>query len=102
MFNLSPIYSSHKSSNQKFPPKHKTSPDTNLPITKRHTHNFPRISPFGIAPVKKAQKARKRWYRGPCRPFINTRLKKAEPMACHTQWDMVKLIFPQGVQKLAH
>ena len=45
---------------------------------KKHTHkhrtqNFRRISPFGITPVEKAQKARTRWYRGPFRRFIDTR-----------------------------
>ena len=35
-FNLSPIYSSHKPSNHKFPPNHKSSPDTDLHTTK-HT-----------------------------------------------------------------
>ena len=38
------------------------------------------ISPFGIAPVEKAHKARTRWYRGPFRRFINTRLKKKKGM----------------------
>ena len=40
------------------------------------TQNFRRISFFGITPVKKAHKARTRWYRGPFRRFINTRFKK--------------------------
>ena len=35
-FNLSPIYSAHKSSNYKFPKNHKTSPNTNVHETK-HT-----------------------------------------------------------------
>ena len=43
---------------------------------KHRTQNFRRISPFGIIPVQKAHKARTRWYRGPYRRFINTRLKK--------------------------
>ena len=44
---------------------------------KRQTIFFRRISPFGIAPVKKkAYKARTRWYRRPFRRFINTRLRK--------------------------
>ena len=49
-------------------------------IHKHQTQNFRRISPFGIASVKKkkkkfkARKARTRWYRGPFRRFINTRL----------------------------
>ena len=34
---------------------------------------FRRISPFGVAPVDKTQEARTRWYRGPFRPFTNTR-----------------------------
>ena len=45
-------------------------------IHKHQTHNFRRISPFGIAPVKKALKARTRWYRGPFRRFSNTRFFK--------------------------
>ena len=45
-------------------------------IHKHRTQNFRRISPFGIIPVKKAHKARTRWYRGPFRRFINNRLKK--------------------------
>ena len=46
-------------------------------IHKHRTQNFRRISPFGITPVEKAQKARTRWYRGPFRRFINTRFKKS-------------------------
>ena len=42
-------------------------------IHKHRTQNFRRISPFGITPVEKAQKARARWYRRPFRRFINTR-----------------------------
>ena len=42
-------------------------------IHKHQTKNFRKICPFGIAPVKKAHKARTRWYRGPFRRFINTR-----------------------------
>ena len=45
-------------------------------IHKDQTQNFRIISPFGIATIKKAHKARTRWYRGPFRRFINTRLKK--------------------------
>ena len=45
-------------------------------IRKHRTQNFRGISPFGITPVKKAHKARTRWYRGPFRRFINTRFKK--------------------------
>ena len=77
MLKLSPVYFEHKTSNHKLSPNHKTSPDTNL--QKTHTNikqNFRRISPFGIAPVKKkkkAHKARTRWYRGSFRRFINTR-----------------------------
>ena len=44
---------------------------------KHQTQNFRRISPFGIAPIKKAHKARTRWYRGPFRRFINTRFSKS-------------------------
>ena len=44
-------------------------------IHKHSTQNFRRISPFGTTFVKKAHKARTRWYRGPFRPFISTRLK---------------------------
>ena len=42
-------------------------------IHKHQTQNFQRISPFVIAPVKKAHKTRTRWYRGPLRQLINTR-----------------------------
>ena len=45
-------------------------------IHKHRTQNFRRISPFGIAPVEKAHKARTRWYRGPFRRFIDTRFFK--------------------------
>ena len=43
---------------------------------KRHKHQtifFQRMSPFSIAPVKKAHKARIRWFCGPLCRFINTR-----------------------------
>ena len=72
MFNLSPIYSAHKSSNHKLSKNHKISPDTNPHKTnnnnkkiKHQTQNFRRISPFSIAPVKKARKARTYWYYAP-------------------------------------
>ena len=42
-------------------------------IHKHRTHNFRRISPFGITPVEKAHKARTRWYRGPFRRILDTR-----------------------------
>ena len=45
-------------------------------IHKHQTQKIRRISPFGITPVKKARKARARWYRGPFRRFINTRFSK--------------------------
>ena len=45
-------------------------------MRKHRTQNFRRISPFGITPVKKAHKARTRWYRGPFRRFNNTRFLK--------------------------
>ena len=45
-------------------------------VHKHRTQNFRRISPFGITPVEKAHKARTRWYRGPFRRFIDTRLLK--------------------------
>ena len=45
-------------------------------IHKHRKQNSRRISPFGITPVKKAHRARTRWYRGPFRRFIDTRLKK--------------------------
>ena len=45
-------------------------------IHKHRTQNFRRISPFGITPVKKALKARTRWYRGPFRRLINTKQTK--------------------------
>ena len=46
-------------------------------IHKHRKPNFRRISPFGITPVKKAHKARTRWYRRPIRRFINTRFQKS-------------------------
>ena len=46
-------------------------------IHKHRTQNFRRISPLGITPVKKAHKARTRWYSGPFRRFINTRFLKS-------------------------
>ena len=95
MFNLSAIYSARKSSNHILSQNHKISPDTNShkklkkkankqtnetkqnkqppQPPKKHKHqtqNFRRISPFGIVPVKKAHKARTRWYRGPFRRKI--------------------------------
>ena len=66
MFNPSPFYSTRKSSNHKLSINHKISPDTNqhkIYLKKKHkkththkhqTQNFQRISPFGIAPVKKS------------------------------------------------
>ena len=62
-FTLSPNYSAHKSSNLKFSRLYKISPDTNYTQQNIHTHTsdtifFKRISPFGIAPVKQAHKAR--------------------------------------------
>ena len=45
-------------------------------VDEYQTQHFQRISPFGIAPIKKAHNARTRWYRGPFRQFINTRLKR--------------------------
>ena len=77
MFNLSPIYFARKSSNLKLSINHKISPDTNLHkqnLHKYQTQNFRRISPFRITPVKKVHKAKTRWYHGPFRRFINTRL----------------------------
>ena len=74
MFNPSPIYSAHKSSNHKPSIKHKTSPYTNLhkqDIHKHQTQNFQRISPFDITPVEKALRL------GPFRQFINTRFLKS-------------------------
>ena len=46
-------------------------------IHKHQTQNFRRVDPFSIAPVKKAHKARTRWYRGPFHQFINTRFLKS-------------------------
>ena len=46
-------------------------------IHKHRTQNFRRISPFGIAPVKKAHKARTHWYHGPFHQFINTRFLRS-------------------------
>ena len=57
MLKLSPVYFEHKTSNHKLSPNHKTSPDTNLQKTYTNIkQNFRRISPFGIAPVKKKKK----------------------------------------------
>ena len=96
-FNLSPVYSTHKSSNHKFPKKHTVTPDTNLHIKKK-TANIKtkqnknqRISPLSIAPVKKkkAHKARTSWYRGPFHRFINTRFLKSilkKYLAALKQW----------------
>ena len=62
-FSMSPSYSAHKSSNSEI---HKTSPNTN-PYKIKYTstnikQHFGRISPFGVAPIKKEQKARTCWY----------------------------------------
>ena len=46
-------------------------------IHKHRTQNFRRISPFGTNPVKKAHKARTRWYRGPFGRLIDTRFLKS-------------------------
>ena len=60
MFNLSPIYSACKSSNHKLFINHKINPvhkfKLKKTIHKHRTQNFRRISPFGIAPVKKKKK----------------------------------------------
>ena len=79
MFNLSAIYSARELSNHKLSKNHKISPDTNLPkqnIPKHQIQHFRRISPFGIAPVKKVHKARTRWYRGQFPRFFNIRFFK--------------------------
>ena len=75
MFNLSPIYSARKSPNHKLLKNHKISPVHNIKqnIHKHRTQFSWKITPFGTTPVKKAHKARTRWYRGPFRRFINTR-----------------------------
>ena len=70
MFNLSPD-ASHQNTN--YSKTTKSVLYTNLHIHKHQTQKFRRDSPFGIIPVKKAHKARTRWYRGPFRKFINTR-----------------------------
>ena len=98
MFNLSPIYSACKSSNHTLFINHKISPDTNLHKTK-HTQTsntkFQRISPFSITPVKKARKARTRWYRGPFRRFINTRFfkKKYEKEMDRRNENFLKILY---------
>ena len=46
-------------------------------IHKHQTQIFWRISPFGIAPIKKAHKARTHLYHGPFRRFINTRFLRS-------------------------
>ena len=60
--------------------KQKISPDTNVQKTYTNIKQFfcRRISPFGIAPVEKAHKARTCWYRGPFNRFINTRSEKSK------------------------
>ena len=58
MFNLPPIYSAHKPSN------HKYWYNFTENIHKHQTQNVQRISPFSIASLKKACKARTWWYRG--------------------------------------
>ena len=72
----SPIYSSHKSLNNKLSQNHKISPDTNLqkPLT-NIKHKILEESVPSVLPLlkKKAHMARTRWYRGPFRRFINTR-----------------------------
>ena len=76
MFNLSSIYSALQSSNHKYLKTTKsvlTQIYIKQNIHKHRTQNFRRISPFSIVPVKKAHKARTRWYRGPFRRFIDTR-----------------------------
>ena len=62
-------YSAHKSSDHNFSKIYKVCPDTNLQNTKQYiqkhnTQNYLRISPFSIAPVQKAHKARMCCYRG--------------------------------------
>ena len=49
--------------------------DGNNNFKKGGKKSFRRISPFEIT-VKKAHKARTRWYRGPFRRFINIRCLK--------------------------
>ena len=67
MFNLSPVYSAHRSSNHNLSINQK-SVLTQIYIRqnkhKHQTQNFSRISPFGITPVQQALKARTRWYPG--------------------------------------
>ena len=76
-------YSARESAIHKSSKNHKISPDTNLckqnktKIHKYQTQIFRRISPFGIASVKKAHKARTRWYHGPFRQLVNTRFSKS-------------------------
>ena len=84
MLSLSPFFFFFLLSMQVIKPqiiqKQKISPDTNVQKTytsiKQKNNKIRRNSPFGIAPIKKAHKARTCWYRGLFRRFINTRLKK--------------------------
>ena len=80
---LSPGYSAHHSSNHNFSQIYKISLDTNLYQTihthKHQTQNFPRISPFSIAPVKQTKiktKAWTHWYHGPSCQYIKTTFEK--------------------------
>ena len=111
MFSLSPIYSARKSSNHKVFKNHKISPAHKFTLKKKiqkiHKHRtniFRRIRPFGTTPVKKAHKARTRWYRGPFRRFINTRFTKDYITAKNNLQSVsyllcTQVIKPQSIQK---
>ena len=72
IFNLSPIYSARKPSNQTSSINHKISPDTNLHQTKHIQTSNTKFSKKSLRyhPVKKAHKARTHWYLGPFRRFM--------------------------------
>ena len=76
-FDLSPIYSAHKSSNHKFSKTHKISPDTNSHKTYTNIkHKIFELVPLVLLLLKKAHKARTCWYHGPFHWFIITTFLK--------------------------
>ena len=74
MFSLSSIYSTRKSSNHKLFKNHEISPVHKTKHTQTSNKKFSKNLSLRYHPcLKKAHKARTRWYRGPFRRFINTR-----------------------------
>ena len=78
MFNLSPVYSAHKSSNHKLSKNNKINPGTNFQkIYTNIKHKiFKQLVPSVLPLLKKVHKARTHWYHGPFRQFIITRFLK--------------------------